>query len=143
MAFLNREQVAAILVLCLIAGGWIHADTFPSRAAMFPKVVFVASAVVTLVWLVRATLRRPVAGNPIVGNWRNFGVFLVSCCAFALLVDSIGFFTSTALFAVGTALALGYRRYTHLAGYAVGFLAVLAIVFVAIFDRPLPREFFQ
>lgn len=143
MASLHRDQVAAIVVLLLIVGGWIHADSFPPRAAMFPKVVFAVSTVVTVVWLVRSSLRRPAVEGPLVSNWGRFLIFLGLCALFALLVDFIGFFTATTLFVGGASLALGYRRYRYLAGYLVGFIALLVVVFVVIFNRPLPPEFFQ
>lgn len=76
-------------------------------------------------------------------NPRNFAVFSACLVAYIILIDTIGYFTSSALFVIGASLLLGYRRPLVVVSTAAAFVLFIYVVFVVIFERPLPLEFFQ
>ena len=152
MTYQARDRTASIVVLLLTFGGFIHVSHLPSGAAMFPMMVLGLAALLSGFWLVSTFLPRkavvtadgePPETKPFMENPKNLGIFIALIAAYLTLIDIIGYFTSTALFIVVSALALGFRRARYLAIGVVLFVAFVYFIFVTLFNRPLPIEFFQ
>jgi len=55
----------------------------------------------------------------------------------------LGFFTSSTLFFISLTLALGYREWKKILLTISLFLGFVYFVFIGLFERPIPPEFFQ
>ena len=152
MTYQSRDRIASAVVLLLTVGGFVHISSLPPGAAMFPTMVLGLAALLSSLWLISTFLPRKApatadgetpATKPFMDNPKNLGIFIALIVAYLTLIDIIGYFTSTALFIVVTALALGFRRTRYLAIGVVLFVAFVYFVFVTLFNRPLPVEFFQ
>nr|WP_163503770.1 tripartite tricarboxylate transporter TctB family protein [Halomonas socia] len=73
---------------------------------------------------------------------RQISIAAAGLLLYALLVRPLGFFSSTALMMLALPHALGYRHLLGIAINAVVVLAMLYLIFIGVFERPLPREFF-
>ena len=62
--------------------------------------------------------------------------------AYALALRPLGYFTATFVLLLVVPPALGYRRPVWILVNAVATTGLLWLVFVGLFDRPLPREIF-
>ena len=155
MTYQARDRIAGVVVLLLIIGGFVHIDHLASGAAMFPRMILGLAALLTTLWLISTFVssRKDAAGaeadgkatetKPFMDNPRNLGVFIALIVGYLTLIDIIGYFTSTVIFMIVSALALGFRRTRYLAVGIVLFVAFVHFVFVILFNRPLPVEFFQ
>lgn len=69
-------------------------------------------------------------------------VAAAALAAYALALRPLGYFTATFLVLLLLPPALGYRRPVWILVNAIATTALLWLVFVGLFDRPLPREIF-
>lgn len=150
MSIKSRERLAALVTFLLCAAAWSQIPYMPAEAALFPKLILGLAAVLALAWGAQ-TFRRPKARSeitdtspaPFSENPRKLLSFIVCLGGYVWLIDILGYFTSTALFMVVASFVLGFRRPGIIAAAVVGFVGFIYIVFVVIFQRPLPIEFFQ
>ena len=136
-----------IVVACIL--GWRNLSSVPIEAKIFPSVLLIVLAGLALAIIGRAVLFPHAArlDDPDNKNWSffrhipRFVITLVVFVGYAFLLDILGFFTSSILFLVGLTLLLGYRQPVKIAIAYVCFLIFVYSIFVALFDRPLPKEF--
>ena len=153
MAYHLRDRIAAIIVMALTAAGFIHIGNLPTGAAMFPRLVLGLAFCLSTLWLISTfiSMRKARADadeaeaktHPFMDNPLNLGILLVTTAGYIFLIDRIGYFTSTAIFMSVTALALGFRRVVFVAVTTILFVTFVYCIFILLFDRPLPVEFFQ
>ena len=152
MAYHLRDRIAAAVVLLLATAGLIHIQDMPSGAAMFPRLILGLAVFLSVCWLISTILprRRPAGGprdeatpHPFMENPGNLATFLMVIAAYIALIDVIGYFTSTIVFIPAAAFALGFRRVTYTAITVLLFVGFVYFIFVVLFNRPLPIEFFQ
>ena len=116
---------------------------------MFPGIVLGILVVFTLTMIIRAHsgMSEAIQGEE-AANWtfmknpRRLTLGVAAFVIYQLVIESIGFFTSSALLIICTSLLVGYRHRLTVLLSTIGFLAFIYVVFVALFDRPLPKEFF-
>lgn len=139
-----RDRIAAVFIFALAAAAWWTSQGFTPGARMVPQLVAGAMLFFSFIMFVRTFLpaRRAKERTKFFTNGR----YLLIGCALALiyisLVAVIGYFTATALFVPVFTWLLGYRRPAMLAISTMLFLLMVYVIFVGIFDRPLPDEFF-
>lgn len=66
-------------------------------------------------------------------------VSVMILAAYLLLMDVIGFFLATLLFAFGSARAMGYNRLPVLLAFSAALSVVIVVIFGDVFYVPLPR----
>lgn len=151
MSTVSRERLGALITFLLCAAAWSQLGAMPAEAAFFPRLILGLAMLLAAAWGVTTffgSQSRPEKNGdeqpaPFIENPRNLAVFILCLVGYIALIDTIGYFTSTALFIVASGLALGFRRPAIIAATTVGFIAFIYVLFVVIFDRPLPIEFFQ
>jgi uncharacterized membrane protein len=133
-------------MLLIIAGfGWNYLQQIPAQAALFPRLIIIITALLSLLMLVSTFVdksqRRP--APPLIENGARLTIAVGATILYIYLMNRIGYFTSSLLYVVALAIALGYRRYATVIVSALGFMAFVFIIFTVFFNRPLPQEFFQ
>lgn len=144
----RRAEIAASLALLLLSGlGWSQLADLPRDAAMFPGALLIAIAALSALMLGRALLGRAAhLVDDKARNWRFALSWPRMCAGFAMLagfllvVPLLGFFTTSLVFIVLMAWSAGYRDAGRLIAVAIGFEVFVYLIFVALFDRPLPEE---
>lgn len=150
MVYRLRDRIASAVVLALALAGFIHILELPAGAALFPKLVLGLTSLLSAIWLVSSLMNRRFDADlesedasPFVENPVNLVIFIVAIGAYIALIDIIGYFTSTILFMAVLTVALGFRRFVFTGVAIVLFVGLVYCVFILLFERPLPIEFFQ
>ncbi|WP_157962044.1 tripartite tricarboxylate transporter TctB family protein [Acuticoccus kandeliae] len=151
MTRLDKDSIGSLIVFAFSIWAWTFLDEMPAGAALFPRMILILAAVLSVIWGVSAQVkrvsraRRGVVEAPrkLIANPANIAIFFACAVAYAALIDLIGYFSASGLFVIATSLLLGYRRPLVVIATAAGFVLFIYLVFVVIFERPLPPEFFQ
>lgn len=110
---------------------------------MYPRLVLVLLFGLSALLFVRGWRMAPShRGLPVVMALRPFAAFLAITVIYAALVGLIGFFTSSAVYVPFAAWLIGLRNPLLNLIVSTVFLLVTWLVFVALFERPLPPEIF-
>lgn len=137
------ETMVALGLMGLSVAGAVHASGFPRGSAYLPTTVFVAMAILSLIWAVqsgiahfhdkdRLRIERVEA--------RRLAIIAFGALALAVAIPAFGFFTGFIVLVPGIAFVLGYRSARGLAVGALVFVGILYLFFVVILNRPLPAE---
>lgn len=138
-----------IIVSCLVF--WHNLSSVPLNAKAFPLTLTAILGVLAAIIGGRAIFRPDAAGfnDPKKANWTFFvhvPRFVFTIAIFVLYVvalEPVGFFVSSAAFLIALALVLGYRKPKMVVLTYGLFLLFVFSIFVAVFDRPLPKDFWQ
>ena len=151
MQILNKDRIGALIVFTFCIGAWSMLSEMPAEAAFFPRIIIGLAFLLTVIWGASTFSAR--AGKVVSGsseesvrfmkNPRNWGIFFICLVVYIVLIDTIGYFTSTVLFISMASFALGFRKFGAITVTVVGFVSFIYFIFVFIFQRPLPVEFFQ
>ncbi len=149
MTYKKTEIIVTCFLLCFCAFAWLSLYHLPTNAKMFPNIIIGTMFISLLILLVRSAfgVSERIQGSTIAG-WKFFvhykrfflSVFLFSLCLF--VIEKVGFFITSTLLIFSMAFLVGYRKYVSLIAATIGFLVLVYIVFVLVFERPLPKEFF-
>ncbi len=138
----------ALLVAALFA--WLNLRDLPDDARMFPNMIILVLAVATTIMILRSLsgASQRAQGDDL-KNWqfsinpgRMIGGFLLFS-GYLLVVEWLGYFTASALFVIVCAAFAKYRNWPVLVAASVAFCIFVYAVFGVLFNRPLPKEFFQ
>lgn len=151
MTIFQKDRIGALIVFVFCAGAWSMLDSMPPEAAFFPRLILGLAFGLGVLWVASTFLaKRPAVeggsestAQGFFTNPKNFAVFTACLVAYIALIDLVGYFTSTALFILTASFALGFRKPLAVIGSTAGFVLFIYVVFVLIFQRPLPIEFFQ
>lgn len=144
----RKAEIGASAGLILIAiFGWFQVDDLPADALMFPAILLGVIMLLSLWMLVRALKgTAPHLTDQAAQDWRfaisrerMLGGFAM-LAAYLLIVPLVGFFTTSLIFVMLVAWVAGYRHIRNLLLTSVGFCLFVYLIFVALFDRPLPKE---
>lgn len=135
------ERVFALLVIAAAAALAPSLRELPHESAIFPGALIAVIAVVAAVILLRGP-RGVDSGERLLLHPPRFAIGLALLVAYLAGLQALGFFTASALLIAAVPVVLGYRRWTAIAPTAAIFLGAVWLVFVHVFQRPLPREFF-
>jgi putative tricarboxylic transport membrane protein len=143
----NRDRLAALVIFFGAVGFMFYAQTLPSAAKMFPEMIL-AGVLVCSVLMFLSTYRRAARetdgeAKPFLVNPRNLAVALTAFAGYISMVFFAGYFTATAIILVGLPYVLGYRGLRTILLSMSVFMGLIFVIFVMIFERPLPLEFFQ
>ena len=138
----------AILVICLLS--WNDLAGVNPEATQFPKAVILGLGVLAAIIGLRALLSvrrsRAVSGAAEADgwrffvNWRHFVIALFCFAAYATAFPYTGFFSASVVFMAVVTAALGFRGYRTMAVTYLLFLIFVYVVFVLVFERPIPLD---
>jgi hypothetical protein len=147
-----KDRIASILLLCLAIGVFIASGNFRAESAAFPRMISIVMALASIMMFLRTlsfkkNLPPPVASDPNIDNtfFRNIPNFFISISvilAYLVTIRYLGYFTSTFIMIIAMVFLLGYRDYRMIAYSTAGFLIGVYVIFILIFNRPLPRGIF-
>jgi putative tricarboxylic transport membrane protein len=147
------DRAGAAVTLAVSAAAWWMSGRFPPDARVFPRMVLAMLGVLSLLWLIRTFLpadsrfaepkvEDEPANEPFFVHVGYFAGSIAVIAAYIFLVGTLGYFTSTILFIPVMAILLGYYRPLGILLTTAAFAGGIYIVFVLLFDRRLPAEFF-
>ena len=121
---------------------------FPMESRVFPIAVLGLMAILAAVLLLRSFIdsqseKKPREPSPFFIHRNRFLASLACITGYIVLLPLLGYFTTSAIFFVTMTWVLGFRRHKTTLLTIVIFLSFVYIVFVLLFERPVPPEFFQ
>ena len=121
---------------------------FPWGSRVFPLAILGLMAVLSAVVFIRTLYSDKYKDETATSAkfFRHPVRFLLSVgviLSYVVLLPILGYFTTSVLFFLAMTAILGYRNYKNIALTIVTFLAFVYAVFVVLFERPIPPEFFQ
>lgn len=144
MSRLWGDTVTAIIIMALSVFVIMQAWELPSGSGAMPLFAAGFILVLSIAWIVKGFLGlTPGSGEPLTLDWSYDNlkpmVIVVLTVAYALLMTVVGFFATTALFAVLASLALGVRDLRMLALSTVILVVVMYAFFVIALGTNLPK----
>ena len=140
-----KDRIGAVALLLLAVSVFVASGSLPFKSMIFPRMISTVMALCAVLMLLRTVPLRsgrapaaatdPKLNQPFFRNSRNF---LITFGA----ISTLGYFVATAILIVALALALGFRDYRLLAAATVSFLVLVYVVFILVFERPLPHGMF-
>lgn len=147
------DRISAAVILLFSGTAFYLAGGFPFGSQLFPRLVCVVMFLAGCGLMVRSFIPRlaqqtqsRVGDEDDEGNLggvvltKEVAVGLAATAAYAVSVPLIGFVTATAIFVPATAFMLGERDWRWLLFATVGFVVISAVLFLEIFQVPLPPE---
>lgn len=145
MTGLWRDRITSLVLLGGAALAWRHAMSFPRESAMFPLLVLGILGGLGVILLVQSFLPqlRTASDRLVIEEPRTLLVGITVTTAYLFFIPVVGYFTSSLIYIVALSRLLGFKNYLTLIAISVGYVLFTYIVFVLLFQRPLPPEFFQ
>ena len=149
MSFRMAECSAAAGMTLLVIFGWFQISDLPTDARMFPAALLLVIGVLSIAMLVRGiigTAAHFLSDNA--KHWqfavssKRMVIGFVMLALYFLILPYLGFFTGSFILIISIAKGAGYHKSVPLTGAALGFCVFVYAIFVALFERPLPEEFF-
>lgn len=149
MTFKTAEIGLSIILFVGSIIAWFSIRDIPADAQMFPNFILGGIAVCSIIMIIRSlTGASARALGKDIENWvfsdnvkRMFGALAIFV-VYLLIVDHVGYFTSSALLILALARFAGFQNWLALVATAAGFCLFVYLIFVLLFARPLPQEFF-
>jgi putative tricarboxylic transport membrane protein len=136
-----QDRAIAVVVFILAGAMFLEAGQLPFEAGLFPRLVTAIMLIAAIAMFARsfaASGRAP--AEPVFINGRLLAITLAATVLYVIAVGTVGYFTSSLVFVPAIAYALGLRHHKAIAIGTVLFVAFLYLVFVRIFQLPMPRE---
>lgn len=140
---ITRDRMVCLGVLALSIFAWIESAGYPEEARVFPRLILLGMFAMNFVILAKTFFAAPTDDGPFIQNPRNFILIVVGIGFYIVGLSQLGFFTATILFMLVFSFVVGYRHIPQLIAVTALFAAFLWLVFVKVFKRPLPPEFWQ
>lgn len=139
-----QDRILAVLFIVLASLFWIESvNIVTAEARMFPRMILSAVYVLSVLLALRSfRLPSEQRGEAIFIALFPFLSFVGVSAAYVASVGVVGFFTATAVYMPLIAWLLGLRKLVHSITVTTVFLFAIYIVFVLMFERPMPREVF-
>ncbi|MBJ3774565.1 tripartite tricarboxylate transporter TctB family protein [Acuticoccus mangrovi] len=144
----GKDRIAAVILFAVAAGVFLYAGTLPFKSMIFPRMITAVMAIGAVMMFLRTVSiagRTPQAADdpklhqPFFRNPLNFVITVAAMLLYLFTISQLGYFTATLLVIVLLSLALGFRDYRTLGLTTIAFLALVYVIFILIFDRPLPQ----
>lgn len=149
MSFRMAECYAAAGMILLVVFGWFQISDLPTDARMFPAVLLLIIGVLSAALLVRGIIGKAAHFlNDEAKSWRfsisskRMLIGFAMLALYFLILPYLGFFTTSFILIISMAKGAGYNNPIPLFCSALGFCLFVYTIFVALFERPLPEEFF-
>jgi hypothetical protein len=140
VSFIDKNVTGAAVLLACTAAAFFELTRFPAEARPFPTLVLVVLVVSGAIWLVRSFLARTASdggvGTP--GGKQRLTAAVGLTFAYAVAVSHISYFVPTLLYIPAMAMVLGNRQPLVVCLAGVGFTVGAYLIFVVIFERPIP-----
>jgi hypothetical protein len=136
-----QDRAIAVVVFILAGAMFLQAGKLPFEAGLFPRLVTAVMLMAAVAMFVRSFMGPGGAkAEPVFVNWPLLAITLIMTVLYVIAVRAIGYFTSSVVFVPAIAYALGLRDHRAIAAGTVLFVAFLYLVFVRVFQLPMPRE---
>lgn len=124
---------------------------FPFESRVFPVAVLSLMAILSGSLVVQSFIKSSTAAQgetaseyrPFFIHKPRFAGAFASIFGYIFLLPKLGYFTTSTLFFIVLTQLLGYRNYKNLFLTIFVFLGFVYLVFIVLFERPIPPEFFQ
>ena len=138
----RMEALAAAILIAVAAGLLLMSMQFPTASRIFPIMVLAALLVAAVMWLARSLLAGQKAANdgpeaPASNRRQVFGAAALTA-VYGVGVSLSSFFIPTVIYIPAMAFVLGNRNLPVTIASGVGFAVVVYVVFVWLFERPIP-----
>lgn len=145
MSALWRDRITSLVLLGGTAVAWHHSTSFPREAATFPLLVLGILGGFSVLLLVQSFLPRlrEVSKRPFIDEPQTVIVGITVTAAYFFFIPIIGYFTTNLIYVALLSRLLGFKNNVTSIAISVGYALFAYIVFVLLFNRPLPPEFFQ
>ena len=136
-----QDRAIAVVVFILAGAMFLQAGKLPFEAGLFPRLVTAVMLMAAVAMFARSFMGPGGArAEPVFINWPLLAITLIMTMLYVIAVHAIGYFTSSVVFVPAIAYALGLRDHRVIAAGTVLFVAFLYLVFVRVFQLPMPRE---
>lgn len=138
------DMACGLLGIGVAAAMYMAAAAFPERAyhaAQYVKFLTTATMILCAVLFITAALSKKGGQVAWVKARRPFTATLVLTLAYVALTYVLGFYAASALYMIGLALALGYRRPVSIVLSTALLLVVIWGVFEKFLAVPIPTGF--
>ena len=136
------EALAAAVLIAAASGLLLKSTQFPAASGIFPIMVLVALLIATLIWLVRSLLagQKGADGEPgaPASNRRQLYGAAALTAVYGVGVSLSSFFIPTIIYIPAMAFVLGNRNLPVTIASGTGFVVIVYVVFVWLFERPIP-----
>lgn len=142
------ERITASIILVVALYLLYLSQSYPLESRIFPNGVLGLMAVLSAIVIIRSFFRPSAEKDPseekafFIHRTRFIAAF-GSILGYIILLPILGYFTSSAIFFISLTLILGYRKWKLVLLTAAIFLGFVYVVFIKLFERPIPPEFFQ
>lgn len=140
VSLIDKNVIAAVVLLACTAAAFFELTRFPAEARPFPALVLVVLVVTGVIWLVRSFLARTASGSGVgtAGGKRRLTAAVGLTLAYAVAVSHLSYFVPTLLYIPAMAMVLDNQRPLVACLAGVGFTVGAYLIFVVIFERPIP-----
>ncbi|MDC0611665.1 tripartite tricarboxylate transporter TctB family protein [Vibrio sp.] len=149
MSFRMAESLVALGMIVLAILGWFQIQDLPNDALMFPAVLLLIIAILSAALFVRGLIGKASHFKQYSKDGWRFAIStkrmlfgFLTLALYFLTIPYVGFFTCSFILIIAVAKGAGYHKRLPLALSAFGFCIFVYLIFVALFERPLPKEFF-
>jgi hypothetical protein len=145
----NFQERLMAMGICAAALFLIYLSMdFPMESRVFPIGVLSLMAILAAVVFLRSFVNsqseeQAQDPQPFFIHRNRFFASFACIVGYIVLLPALGYFTTSAIFFVAMTWFLGFRSYKTTALTIFIFLSFVYIVFVLLFERPVPPEFFQ
>lgn len=136
-----QDRAIGIVIFVLAGATILYTARLSFEAGLFPRLVATVMLIAAAGMVVRsffAGLRE--RAPDLVINGRLLAITLVASVLYVLAVRSLGYLSSSAIFVPALAYLLGLRSHRAILVGTVLFITLMYLVFVRVFQLPLPRE---
>lgn len=139
-----QDRILSVIIIVLSSLFWAESvNIVTAEAKMFPRMILSAIYVLSVLLALRSFRLPPEKrGEAIFISLFPFLLFVGASAAYVASIGVVGFFTATAVYMPFIAWLLGLRKIVQSVFITTVFLIAIYVVFVLIFERPMPREIF-
>ncbi len=123
----------------IVDGRPLFSEFTQDKTANYVRVIAYFMAFLSVLLLIKSLMSTDVKKIILTKNPKHFYTLIIAITLYIILLPLIGFFISTALFLPITMIALGYRNKKLILLSTVFVLIFIYILFVSIFEVPLPE----
>ncbi len=137
-----QDMIIGILTVAVGIWAWANTQGMPETTRHYTLCVIALFTLLGGILIIQSAVKRkvPAPGGETV-QIKSFVsplIALVLIASYALLLDKIGFFVTSAVFMVAMMLFLGYRKIVHMAITVLGMLGFIYALFVFQLHVALP-----
>ncbi|WP_226575981.1 tripartite tricarboxylate transporter TctB family protein [Acuticoccus sediminis] len=147
-----KDRIAAGILLIVAVSVFVISGQLPFKSMIFPRMIVVVMGLCAVLMFLRtvsfsagkapAAASDPKLKEPFFRNGVNFLITFAALIVYTVAIGYLGYFVSTVILIIALSLALGFRDIKMLGASTVAFVALVYVVFILTFERPLPHGMF-